>query len=833
MRPEAASTARWAARLAGVVILGVGLVRVWTSDVRRLASGLQDDSFYYLLPAWRAWDAGYLTFDGEHPTFSLQPGYAAFLVLLAGFAASREVFFRLALSASFILYVGVGLLLARWFGRSQAPDADPAARGDAGSLAACAWYANTTALLGFTTLKENALYALVLACAALLALPRARCWRLDLLLGLLLGVGVATRLTGSTLLVSVVLAVGALGATGRFVSLARIAVGAVLGYLPFAVYGLATVGRVTTSAGAIKTAGLARELATGEYWLRLPTYIARIPEYLLGCFRYSLGFRDDYFHQVHAVVAPGFAGFVVGPLVVMGFVVAAIGGARLRRDGVPRHRLGLLLALFAVACLGLASNPLLLGPAGELGSLRYPQWYVVVLPVACALLAGVSGLVLSARLRAAACVVLAGIAAVQAVLVVRAEPSFEPSRDSWSDRMVVAAEELGRTLPRGERIGAGNAGALGWFLRVDAAVVNLDGLANEDVFAWRRASGAPVGEYLIGKGIRYVCDVLVEDGWFGNPFDRVGLVRAWPFDASPEYDGFFLLEVAPDRRFPDFWPVDGGRGGSVSRPHVVCVPWIERDPLDAGRGGAWANFRVRATEQVVDGPAFWPGGRFERLRFGVGSGVGGTRLVVLGDGRPLRVASDVEGVGDLERVELPAGRWVDLGYDVRGVGRIELSLRVESTVAARDVWFSGLRWDGYAERPAPVGDRTAVVAFGSGGSDIPTAPVPSLELVRVPGEEGRFRAAISWLPGEVCRLSAGAPDAKRLGRVDRRDPCVLWVDPGLTIWSSTATTDEAGRASLDLPPLTGMPNADIVLQVVFERRGFVAVSPGVVIHWRG
>ena len=50
--------------------------RVYRSDIDSLAISIQDDSYYYLLPAFNLKTYGFFTFDGEHETYGFQPLYA-------------------------------------------------------------------------------------------------------------------------------------------------------------------------------------------------------------------------------------------------------------------------------------------------------------------------------------------------------------------------------------------------------------------------------------------------------------------------------------------------------------------------------------------------------------------------------------------------------------------------------------------------------------------------------------------------------------------------------------------------------------------------------------
>src|SRR5439155_23343645 len=68
----------------GLIPLRAFLNRIVKSDYLALAVSTPDDSFYYLLPAWRFITHGYFTFDGVQTTYGFQP---LFMVLLTGLSA--------------------------------------------------------------------------------------------------------------------------------------------------------------------------------------------------------------------------------------------------------------------------------------------------------------------------------------------------------------------------------------------------------------------------------------------------------------------------------------------------------------------------------------------------------------------------------------------------------------------------------------------------------------------------------------------------------------------------------------------------------------------------
>lgn len=753
--------------VAALAVLVAAAVRCFGTDVRELAVSLQDDSFYYLLSAYRAWQhGGVLTFDGEHAMFGVQPAYAAWLALLAGPCPDRETFLRVALLSSYCLYVWTAFVLGRVARRLVADEV-------AGNLASIAWLANMPVLFGFTTLKENVLYALLLALAidrAVATTPRVG------RLGFLLGLGLATRLTPSSVLLAAVLAAVAL--RGRWRASGWLGLGGVLGLAPFVGYGLAIVGRALPTSGSVKTLALQQALADGSYWQDLPTYLAEVPGYLSACLRYSLGLPHGWFHVPQSPPPPHAIGYVLAALAGLGLLTFALPG--------PRRRYARLLALLFVAdALGTAATNLLLRPFGQVG---YFQWYVAATPVLVATVVGAGACGLRA-LRGPAVVALAAAAVAQAVVVVAARPPFRAEERSWTRQMLLTTARMNDLLPPGARVGSANAGGIGYFARADLAVVNLDGLANDDYYDAMRA-GMSLREYLDSRRVDYVCDVLTAGG-----FGRHALADGEPLEVTPfrgpEYDGHFLLRRV-DVPFPEAWPLDGGRG--AADPGVVCVPWHEGDAITAaagpsplrtlasGRRGMWASWRFdRGTRG--DGPVFLPGGTMARLQACVG-GCDGT-LVVLADG------------GERLRLPTTARRWSPLDLAVDDVARLDLDFEPASP-AAGALWLAGLTWS--PAGPPPANTTSGCFPFGHGcasGGQVP----------RLSGRLDTTGAALvvsgdARTAGMLVVSRAALPT--RLSPRREREPCMSWLDGDQLVATLPFVTGDDGRVTVELPLAAGV-----------------------------
>jgi len=93
-----------------LVVIGVSLNTGWTrafhSQIHALAETIADDSFYYLLPAWRFKTTHFFTFDGLHQTYGFQPLWELVLVLAAYATPDKETFLRVALFLPHVLRAG-------------------------------------------------------------------------------------------------------------------------------------------------------------------------------------------------------------------------------------------------------------------------------------------------------------------------------------------------------------------------------------------------------------------------------------------------------------------------------------------------------------------------------------------------------------------------------------------------------------------------------------------------------------------------------------------------------------------------------------------------------
>jgi len=511
--------------------LRVFLTRIIESDYLALAVSIPDDSYYYLLPAWRFKTHGYFTFDGVHRTYGFQP---LFMVLLTGLSVilpSIEAVFRAAFSINATLHVATGVLIGLVV-NTVLSECSALVRYTA-SLGAGAIY-----LLGWNlfwvnlTLKENPLatflYVLAILCLLRALSPhRERSIGSDVWLGTLIGLLILARLLPSSLLAAGVM----LGVV--WVCLPRrsaIIIGAatLTPLLIWGIYAKLAFGHVVPSSMLIKTAG-GGILGTVRHWrsLGLAELYASVGWYVRWAF--SL-FTDRDIGPAHFLSRAGFlAAGAVGLAVCMAFAA-----------WWSRSRTTIVL-LAAASLAGVVAIPVLQYSTSKY-LLIYSTWYLfdisAILVIACAAALGFLGQRGIARMPARwtsprptvvatlIALIWVGAAALEIkwyrpVPIARWEesgcaghdgPCTTVSDSSWVKGVANAALWFRSSVPLadGERAGAFNAGLVGLLL-LPKPLVNLDGLANDDIQgkylgrpgAWPSPA---LGEYIPRQRIRYVID---------------------------------------------------------------------------------------------------------------------------------------------------------------------------------------------------------------------------------------------------------------------------------------------------------------------------------------
>ncbi|MBZ0111354.1 MAG: hypothetical protein K8J08_02730 [Thermoanaerobaculia bacterium] len=539
-----------------VACLGAALVAAFAARILRspfasVVASIQDDSFYYLVPAWRFHTDLVFTFDGIHSTSGFQPLYMLVLAVLAIGFDSFETFVRSSLLLNATLHVTTALLIYSCCLRLLRPF--NAARVPAAFAVAVAYLSNMTVFCLMTTAKENALYGVLVAASFLvLVSTRPSQARTNVLVGALAAALVLTRLLPGSLLLAALLFARTAGRSFRrwgWLSLGSIAV-----LVPWLAYSSWAFGSLMSASGRVKLGPLRHRLASGDILTYLPEMVRAGLEHLWAVLRLSGG--DATRFVVTQSTVSGSLGSQPGLATLLpwacGLSLVVWIWSRLRRSPVPG---GLAwLGLLCVAVGHFATGMLYAHRGAEIW---YTSWYAVELPIAIAVLAPLFLVTfewppkprrwLGPLSLSLACFL--ALASVPWPKLARPLGGIPPSTRSWPSAILQAAG-IARDqvdLEPGSYYGAYNAGLASVVL--GGRVVNLDGLANDDIIGRRRSRGWNLLNYLEANRVETIVDVIFPGGFFGKHFAYYRVVDVVPFELLPT-PGYYVVQVT-DEPFPD------------------------------------------------------------------------------------------------------------------------------------------------------------------------------------------------------------------------------------------------------------------------------------------
>ena len=98
-----------------------------------------------------------------------------------------------------------------------------------------------------------------------------------------------------------------------------------------------------------------------------------------------------------------------------------------------------------------------------------------------------------------------------------------------------AALVANRLVPVGERIGAFNAGLLGY--ACERTVINLDGLANDEIL-----KTTSIYDYVRSEQIVWIVDAMPDAGWLGQDSTHFEIVETIPFE-FPGFRGYYVARL--------------------------------------------------------------------------------------------------------------------------------------------------------------------------------------------------------------------------------------------------------------------------------------------------
>jgi hypothetical protein len=576
--------------VAAFIFLGI-LIYAFGSDLRELACNrLQDDSYYYLQPAWNFSRSGVFTFDGEHPTYGFQPLWMIVLAILARLSPDKLFFLRasVALGGLFFCLTAVALyrLTRGWLIGWRA------------LIAPVLWAANFGLLAVYITGKENALFAFLLVLSGVLVrrrmnAPSRGAWADGSVLGLMV-LSRVNAMVPALLLLAVLWWQG----TGSRVERARRVLSAGAGMLVvlavWSLYAQIAFGAVFPNSGTAKLFGSSAALAVfvERHAPSIPaTWIEALvpgserallsrPDLLTLPSRdtsisYLIGLLPDLAYGAWAGIF-SFLGALSFRLKVLLLAAVAAGSAvwvllKLRgRSAEPvaaarRGSAAVVGVILVAAAVNSLSNGLLIP-----GYLLWGVWYTVpetlalIVAPACLLgeplerLAGVqnrAGWILNGTALLAASILAAvGIALVWIHWLPH---DYIVAPDGTQQEAYDAAAWMNENLPDGSRVGSFSAGLLGYFGRT-YRVINLDGLANSPgfvnselighlLFVRGVAATDPLREYLRREDITYLANVDTVDRIAQREY--LGLVDAG--QAALLYEGDYAIfwgSAEPERR---------------------------------------------------------------------------------------------------------------------------------------------------------------------------------------------------------------------------------------------------------------------------------------------
>jgi hypothetical protein len=571
--------------LAAAVFLAIAAY-AFGSDIRELAANrLQDDSYYYLQPAWNFSRTGIFTFDGEHPTYGFQPLWMIALAVLARLSPDKLFFLRasVALGGLFFCLTGVALLrLARgWLTGWRA------------AIAPVLWLANFSLLAVYITGKENALFAFLLVASCLfirraLSAPGRGAW----IEGGVLGLTVLSRVN-AIVPALLLLAVLFLWSGGPRAERARRAGTAAAGMLVvlavWCLYAQIAFGAMFPNSGTAKLFGSWAALAVGiehsipwipTNWiealvpgserallsrpdlLTLPSrgvglsyLIGLLPDLAYGAWTGMLSFLGAIPFRLKVLIL---AAMAIGSGI---WVLIKLRGASGEPDATARRGSAAVVGVILVSAVFNSLSNWLLLP----GYLLWGVWYTVAetlaLILALSILLGeglerlaaakgrIGGILNRTALLAGTVLTLIGVGLVWARSLPQA---YVVAPDGTQQEAYDAAAWMNDNLPQGARVGSYSAGLLGYFGRT-YTVINLDGLANSPRFVNSELIGHllyvdglaatdPLREYLRRENISYLANVDTVDRIARREY--LGLVDAG--QAALLYEGNHAIFWGPD-----------------------------------------------------------------------------------------------------------------------------------------------------------------------------------------------------------------------------------------------------------------------------------------------
>jgi hypothetical protein len=270
-------------------------------------------------------------------------------------------------------------------------------------------------------------------------------------------------------------------------------------------------------------------LSSGQVFYALPEIALSFPSYLIEVTRLTIGSASRFVAITPSPTTP----FVMAVLIFAASLGVAVNPhARNRRLGIA--------SLSAIACVGIVGIVLHYSTEERY---YFGTWYHAELPLLLAIGIGIGVSVWSKLLN----VVLAGMLCIPIAGRLLQAPSQQraPVRPDARNLQHVIAETArylgGRPDIRELRLASWNAGLLGFL--VDTTVINLDGLANEDVVRFKAAGGS-VGAYLQQERVQLLVDARLKGAPLQIDHLKLAIVHVTPWVGHADTEpGWFVMQV--------------------------------------------------------------------------------------------------------------------------------------------------------------------------------------------------------------------------------------------------------------------------------------------------
>ena len=503
----------------------------WLSHFISLVCSIQDDSFYYFIPAWNGGHGSGFTFGGEK-TSGFQPLYAVLLTCVSRFCDSLESLVRLAINLNGWMFALTALVAGLAVGRlvvAALPGMRRTAVALSMSVAALSFLCLHTVFFSSLTGKENALAALLLATIIWSLLGaghnRISCAATGLLCGLLL----LTRIAPASILYVGIALIAVQGRTGKLLALAA----CLLPVIVWAVFAQLYFGHVLPMSMLVKMNAGSPVSMLHKIKLGL--------EYFAESMKYSLS-AHSRFNLLQLPARQAARSFFDLTVMVLALGAAAVGlGRCLLQRGFSRP----LLLLLAFDAAGVSCN-VVFGTlqVGHTDDIYYSVWYVFDLPVLVALNCGFAVAWLQAQFATGrASGTATAILAIACVLYFFADIAwyfrlqpYDSSDDAkfaatWPHKKFESAEWFRNHVQPGNpgyKVAAFSAGAFSYYLFDH--VINLDGLANNAAAETLMAKQSMV-EYVKARKPDYLIEICHGETEFGN-LERLHVI---PFSKQGDY----------------------------------------------------------------------------------------------------------------------------------------------------------------------------------------------------------------------------------------------------------------------------------------------------------